>query len=124
MRWMLSLAGCAAIIVALGACGTESSGVSDGGIRVEARQAVLVTGQPLGDVVVGVLKAGDAATAVCFVVKAQTNTGAVGSAVKIKSDRLSGYAAVSAFPPDAADRSMIFDVNERDLRERISSCRS
>jgi hypothetical protein len=93
-------------------------------MRVEARQAVLVTDEPLGDVGVGKLEAGDAATALCFVPEAQTNTGAAGSAIKIESGRLSGYAAVASFPADAADRAMVFDVNERDLRERLPSCRS
>lgn len=124
MRWMLPLGGCFASVVALGACGTTSSGASDEGMRVEAQQAVLVTDEPLGDVVSGELEAGDAATALCFVAEAQTNTGAAGSAIKIESGRLSGYAAVASFPADAAGRAMVFDVNERDLWERLPSCRS
>lgn len=92
-------------------------------MRVEARQAVLVTDEPLGDVVRGELEAGDAATALCFVAEARTNTGAAGSAIKIQSGRLLGYSAVTDFPAEAADRETVFDVNEGDLREGLPSCR-
>ncbi len=124
MRSMLTLGSCVASVVALGAWGTNASGGSDEGMRVEVRQAVLVTNEPLGDVVRDELQAGDSATAVCFVPEAQTNTGAVGSAVKIESGRLSGYAAVTTLPAEAADRTPVFNVNENDLRERLPSCRS
>lgn len=120
---MLSLAGCVALVVALGACGAGPSADSAEGIRVEARQAVLVTDEPLGDVVQGKLEAGDAATALCFVPEARTNTGATGAAIKIKAGGLSGYAAVTDFPDDPADQVMVFDVNDSDLRAELPSCR-
>ncbi len=123
MRWLLLLGGCVASVVALGACGTKSSGGSDEGMRIEARQAVLVTNEPLGDVVWGELDAGDDATAVCFVPEAQTNTGAAGSAIKIVSTRLSGYAPVTTLQAQVADRAPVFDVSEGDLREGLPSCR-
>jgi hypothetical protein len=81
----------------------------------------MITNDPLGDVVMGELTAGDTATAVCFVADAQTNTGAQGSAVRIESGGLSGYAAVADLPQDPADR-MTFDRDEDDLRERLPSC--
>lgn len=122
MRWLLSLAGCGASVVVLGACAAEPSAGSAEGIRVEARQTVLVTDEPLGDVVQGELEAGDAATALCFVAQARTNTGAAGAAMKIKYGRLAGYAAVTDFPDDPADRVMLFDVNDTDLRARLPIC--
>ncbi len=82
----------------------------------------MITNDPLGDVVMGELTPGDTATAVCFVADAQTNTGAEGSAVRIESGGVSGYAAVADFPQDPADRMMIFDLDEDDLRERLPSC--
>jgi hypothetical protein len=123
MRWVLSLGGCVASVVAVGACGTDSSGGSAETMRIEARQAVLVTNEPLSDVVWGELEAGDAATALCFVPEAQTNTGAAGSAVKIESGRLSGYAAVTTLQAGTADREPVFDVSEGDLRNGLPSCR-
>ena len=119
MRRLISLAGCVALIGALGACGADSAE----GIRVEARQAVLVSGEALGDVVLGEMQAGDAATALCFVAEARTNAGAVGAAIRIKWGRLSGYAAVTNFPDDPADRVMVFDVDEGDLRAGLPPCR-
>lgn len=123
MRWMLPLGTCVVSVVALGACGTDSSTGSAETMQVEARQSVLVSNEPLGDVVEGELAAGDAATALCFVPEAQTNTGATGSAIKIESGRLSGYAAATTLPADAADRAPIFDFSAGDLRERLPSCR-
>lgn len=123
MRGLLSLAGCVSSVVVLGACGGESPAGSAQGIRVEARQTVLVTDEPLGDVVDDELEAGDAATALCYVADARTNTGAAGAAVKINSGGLSGYAAVTDFPDDPADRVMVFDVNDSDLRAGLPSCR-
>ncbi len=125
MRWVLPVGGCVVSVVsvvALGACGTDSSASSAETMRVEAQQAVLVTNEPLGDVVDGELEAGDAATALCFAPMAQTNTGAVGSAIKVESGWLSGYAAVTTLPAEAADRSPVFDVSEGDLREGLPSC--
>ncbi len=92
-------------------------------MRVEARQDVLVTNEALGDVVDGELEAGDAATALCFVPEAQTNTGATGSAIKIEAGRLSGYAPVTTLQAEVADRAPIFDVSDGDLRESLPSCR-
>ncbi len=122
MRWMRVVAGCVASVTSVGACGTSAPDVPDEGIRIEARQAVLVTQEPLGDVVTGELEAGDAATAVCFVSEARTNTGAVGSAVMVESGRLAGYASVTTLPAGAADRASVFDVDDNELRERLPAC--
>ncbi len=123
MRGILPLAGCVGLVVAVGACGAASSAGSAETMRVEARQAVLVSNEPLSDVVQGRLEAGDAATALCFVPEAQTNTGATGSAIKIEAGRLSGYAPVTTFEAEVADRAPVFDVSEGDLRENLPSCR-
>ena len=123
MRGMLSLPAFVALVVVLGACGAEPSADSAHGIRVEALQTVLVTDEPLGDVVGGEMETGDTAIAVCFVAEARTNTGAAGAAVKIESDGLSGYAAVTDFPDDPAAQQMVFDVNDSDLRAGLPSCR-
>jgi len=119
MRRLLSLAGGVALAAVLVACGGADSA---GGIPVEARQSVLVASEPLGDIVEGEMEAGDAATALCFVPEASTNTGATGAAIKIKARGLSGYAAVTDFPDDPANRLMLFDVNESELRTGLPSC--
>ncbi len=123
MLWMLPLGWCVVSVVALGACGADSSAGSAKTMRIEARQAVLVSNEPLSDVVQGKLEAGDAATALCFVPEAQTNTGATGSAIKIEVGRLSGYAPVTTSEAEVADRAPVFDVSEGDLRENLPSCR-
>ena len=122
MRRLLLVAGCVGSVVALAACGATPSPGAAEGTPVEARLAVLVTDEPLGDVVQGELEPGDAATAVCFVPMARTNTGATGAAVKIRAGGLTGYAAVTDFPEAAADRAMVFDVDETDLENALPSC--
>ena len=124
MRYLLSLSGCLALIGVLAACGAGSAADSAEGIRVEAQQAVLVTGEPLGDEAEGQMEAGDTGTALCFVAEARTNTGAVGAAIKIKSGGLSGFAAVTDFLADPADRVMVFDVDDSELRAGLPPCRS
>lgn len=108
----------------LGACGSgsESPAGMATGLPVEALQRVLVTDEPLGDVVSHELDAGDQATALCFVRVAQTNTGARGTAIKIKAGRRFGYASTTDFPEDPSERSMTFDVPEDELRERLPAC--
>ena len=122
MRGLLSLTGCVAVLV-LGACGAEPSADSAEGIRIEARQTVLVTDEPLGDVVHGKLEAGNEPAALCYVAEARTNRGVADAAIKITSGGLSGYTAVTDFRDDPADRVMVFDVNDSDLRARLPSCR-
>lgn len=122
MRRLLSLASGFVSVVALCACGGEPASGSNEGIRVEARQTVLVTDEPLGDVVDGEMKAGDTALASCYVAEAKTNTGAVGAAVKVESGGLAGYAAVTNFPDDPADRVMVFDLDDSDLRAALPAC--
>lgn len=92
------------------------------GVRVDARQDVNVSDNPLGDVVNGTLKEGQSATALCLVRHARTNAGSSGSAIKIRTGSLSGYVAVTDFPEEPADRQKVFDVNEDSLRDRLPSC--
>lgn len=92
------------------------------GLRVEAQRSVLITEEPLGDVVSGELNAGDEATAVCFVSGAQTNTGLRGTAVQVEAGRDSGFVATTDFPADVSNRSMTFDIGEAELRDRLPRC--
>jgi hypothetical protein len=92
------------------------------GVSVEARRDVTVSVDPLGDVVAGDLEGGDRATALCFVPRAQTNAGFVGSAIKIRAGDLMGYAAVTDFPDDRADRQMMFNLDTETLRTRLPVC--
>ena len=112
---------CMSALVACGSAPETSAGPATG-LRVEAQQHVLVTDEPLGDVVSHELQPGDRVTAVCFAGAAQTNTGAEGSAIEIEAGRRSGYAATTDFPEEPSDRSMIFDVTEDRLRERLPAC--
>lgn len=109
----------AGLAVMTAACGTATDGV-----EVKARQDVQISDEPLGDVVIGSLDAGDTATAVCFVAHARTNTGVAGTAVQVEAGRVTGYAAATDFPDDAADRTMTFDLDEGALRERLPPCTS
>lgn len=108
----------------VGACGSGSETLAGTatGVQVEAQRRVLVTNEPLGDVVSDELDAGDQVTALCFVRAAQTNTGARGTAIKIKAGRRSGYAPTTDFPVDPSQRSMTFDAPEDELRERLPAC--
>jgi hypothetical protein len=58
----------------------------------------------------------------CYVRRATTNAGFEGGAVKIEAVGLSGYATVTDFPSDSADRQMAFDLDDQTLRERLPSC--
>lgn len=101
--------------------GADPAGEADG-IDVEARHDVLVTEEALGDVATGTLEAGDAARALCYVAEAQSQTGTIGDAIRIESGELAGYAAVTDFPDDPADRNMVFDVDQENLRDRLPTC--
>ncbi len=123
MRRRLSLAGLVPLVV-LSGCGRQPASLPQEGVRVEARRTVQVTDEPLGDVVNGEMKPGDTAVASCYVAEATTNAGAVGSAVRIESSGLAGYAAVADFPDDPAERVMIFDIDDSDLRKGLAACGS
>jgi hypothetical protein len=121
MRQQLSTARFLIALIAVASC--SSATASDpGGVRVEARQDVMLSDNPLGDVVVGDLERGDELTALCFVRRAQTNAGFFGSAIKVNSGDLTGYAAVTDFPEDPADRQAIFDLDAEALRDRLPAC--
>lgn len=123
---------CLVVLTALGGCGGDVTGhPEDGGllaggdadgVDVQARQDVLVSQEPLGDLVIGTLEKGASATALCFVRHATTGTGLDGSAIRVQAGDLVGYAAVSDFPPDPADRQMLFDAGEDSLRDRLPAC--
>lgn len=82
MRRQLSTAGLFIALSTVAACSSASPGDTEG-VLVKARQEVMLSDNPLGDVVVGSLKQGDEATALCFVRLAQANTGLLGSAIKV-----------------------------------------
>lgn len=120
---------CAGVMTALAlvGCGPSQdlgsvSGSRADGIGIEARQDVPVSDKPLGDVVLGTLRAGDTVWAVCYVDGAQTNAGVSGSAVKIESAGLSGYAAVTSMSADPADRERLFDTDQDALRGGLACC--
>ena len=92
------------------------------GKQVEARLQVQITDEPLGDVVLGELRAGDRAAADCFVEQARSNAGLTGSAVRITSGRTTGYTAVTTFPPDPTARRLIYDIGEEALRRTLPPC--
>jgi hypothetical protein len=83
---------------------------------------VILSDNPLGDVVVGHLAQGDEVTAVCFVRRAQSNAGLFGSAIKVATGDLEGYAAVTDFPEDLADRESTFDLDPETLSDRLPAC--
>lgn len=118
---------CLTLTAALGACASDQDpglrpASEPNGIQVEAQQDVMVSAEPLGDVVNGRLNGGQSATALCFVRQAQTNAGFRGSAIKVDAGSLVGYAAVTDFPDEPTERQMLFDIDEDALRTRLPSC--
>ena len=87
-----------------------------------AQRDVMLSDSPLGDVVVGDLGQGDEVTAWCFVSRAQTNAGFLGSAIQVTTEDLVAYAAVTDFPENPSDRQANFDVDEKTLRDRLHAC--
>ncbi len=95
------------------------------GMQIRAQQDVLVSNEPFGDVLLGDgLQTGDTVTAVCFVKTARTMTGQIGSAVKVENGGVVGFAAVTDFPEDPADRQLLFDVDEDTLASQLPTCTS
>ncbi len=45
-----------------------------------------------------------------------------GSAIKVDVGDVSGYAAVTDFPKDPADRQTVFDMDAGSLQDRLPSC--
>lgn len=82
----------------------------------------MVSTVALGDVVGGTLKKGQSAYALCFIREALTSAGFTGSVIKIRSGDVSGYAAVTDFPKDPADRKTMFSLDEDTLRARLPFC--
>lgn len=108
-------------VLALSGCGAGPADDPDG-LRVVARSDVDISQDPLQDVVRGSLEAGDDATALCFVERARSQVGLIGSAIKVRVGDVTGYAAVTDFPADPADRQQMFDLDATTLRERLPAC--
>lgn len=121
MRRKIRIAGCLMAVTALVSCSTAAPS-GTGGVRVQARQDVILSDHPLGDVVVGDLEQGDEVTAVCFVRRAQSNAGLFGSAIKVTTGDVEGYAAVTDFPEDLVDRQSTFDLDAETLSGRLPEC--
>ena len=121
MRRQLITAGFLIALSTVASCSSATSSDPEG-VHVEARQDVMLSDDPLGDVVVGELEKGDEVTALCFVRRAQTNAGFFGSAIKVTTGDVTGYAAVTDFPKDPADRQAIFDLEAETLRDRLPAC--
>lgn len=121
MMRQLSTAGFLIALMAVASC-SSATPTGSAGVRVEARHDVMLSNNPLGDVAVGDLERGDEVTALCFIRRAQTNAGFFGSAIKVTIGDLTGYAAVTDFREDPADRQAIFDLAAETLRERLPAC--
>lgn len=81
------------LVPALVGCGA-GQGVADtgSGMKIEARQDVRVSEEPLGDVGIGMVGAGDVATALCYV------------------------------PKNAENRRALFDVGQDILSSKLPAC--
>lgn len=121
MRRQLRTASFLIAVIAVASCSSATSNDTEG-VHVEARQDVMLSDSPLGDVAVGDLERGDEVTALCFVRRAQTNAGFLGSAIKVTTGDLTAYAAVTDFAPDPADRQSIFDLDAEALGDRLPAC--
>lgn len=107
--------------IVLPSCSSDPSS-NPGGVRVEAQRHVLLSDNPLGDVVVGDLEKGDDVTALCCVRRAQANAGSFGSSVQVKAGDVTAYSAVTDFPEDPSDREAIFDLDAETLHDRLPAC--
>jgi hypothetical protein len=72
-----------------------------------ASEDVWVSTAPLGDVGIAALSRGRTAAALCFVPEASTNTGAVGSAVRIELDGQEGFVAVEIVDPQNRGEALV-----------------
>lgn len=113
---LAALAGCALHVP------PSSSATGSTDVQVVAKREVRVTQDPLGDVVLGRLRPGQDATAVCFVEVARTNAGLFGSAVRIATDNSTGFAAATDFATPVEQRKQTFDLGEADLRAKLPPC--
>jgi hypothetical protein len=118
--WRTSTCGLLAALV-LSGCNSDPSDEPDG-IRVVAQEDVMISQTPLGDVGSGDLESGDEATATCFVKRARAQVGAIGSAIEVRVGDVTGYAAVTDFPKDPADRRQMFNLDAETLAERLPAC--
>lgn len=123
MRRLLSTTVFSIALVAVASCSSSTSG-DFGGVRVEARHDVVLSDTPLGDVVVGDVERGEEVTAWCFVQRAQTSAGFFGSAIKVTTEEVVAYAAVTEFPEDRSDRQANFNRDEGVLRDLLPACGS
>lgn len=121
MRRQLGAVGFVIAMSTAASCSSATSSDSEG-VRVEVRQDVRLSDNPLGDVELGHLERGYEVTALCFVRRAQTNAGFYGSAIKVKTGDLTAYAAVTDFPEDPSDRQAIFNLDAETLRSRLPAC--
>jgi hypothetical protein len=121
MRRRFCAASLLLLLTALSACASGAFAEPEG-LRVEAQQDVLLSEEPLQDVVLGHLTRGDEVSALCFVQRAQTQLGSFGSAIKVNTGDVTGYAAVTDFPHDPADRKQMFDLDAETLRDRLPGC--
>lgn len=128
MRRLLVATGCLAGMLVMTSCAGDSENSEFGpekdsdDVSVEAQRDVMLSNSPLGDVITGDLAQGDEATALCFVPRARSSGGFVGSAVKIDAGGDTGYAPVTDFPSDSAERQMIFNLDQDALRTGLPEC--
>ena len=108
-------------LILIASCTSETSNDREG-IRVEARQDVMLSDAPLGDVIVGNVEQSDEVTASCYVPHARSDAGVAGSAIRVTTGDLEAYAAVTDFPEDPHDRHPTFDLNDETLRDRLPGC--
>jgi len=110
------------------ACGNETGPVgsapADGasGLELEVVRVSAIATEPLGDVITGELVVGERVTALCFVEHARSNAGVQGSAIKVTSGGVEGFAATSTLHDALSERQSIFDMPTEELRHRLDEC--
>lgn len=121
MSTSVAAVGSLVTLIALSSCSVGPERAS-GGVVITAQRDLKVSDTPLGDVIVEELEQGERVTALCLVLLAQSSAGSVGSAIKVKVGSRTGYAAITDFPVDPADRQRVFDLDQQALQEALPTC--
>jgi len=121
MSTSIAAVGSLVTLIALSSCSVGPEGAS-GGVVITAQRDLKVSDTPLGDVIVEELEQGERVTALCLILLAQSSAGSVGSAIKVRWGSRTGYAAITDFPVDPADRQLVFNLDLESLQGALPIC--
>jgi len=115
----------AALLLGTG-CGRQSPSSAPeeaDGVQLQVVRPVILTTEPLGDVVVDQLTEGQQVTGICLVAEAGTNAGVHGSSVRVRTETAEGFAATSTLQEQVHARRPIFDPDPTEPAQELRPCR-